>query len=621
MKFWENVRKFYLACILSISNQTNLDLNFISICENINDLNLFIFDDNIIIKNSVKISDNEDSIIKQQITDVKIVNMKRKNDSSDKKYKSKINNRYNENLSDDKEVKIQEKNDNNSIIINNEIIIEKSSFIEQENSISRPTVSSINNQINNFNINFNIIDKNESNNSKNIIGDEVKTLENSSIEKSMEELEYYLNYVGINIKTEDYKKEFSLEKIKSYFDKSFLGKLFKSKIDENKDNTVSFRPKNLPKKSEQEELYHIWLVEENKRIYQEKIENKKIDEDKRKKVLEIKKNKQEELRLYWCNEIIPNWHNLKLNKDSIKNYFYKGIPPLVRGNVWLLCIGNNFCITKEYYEIEVKKAIDMLIISNENNYKFDDEVLNCTNIEDIEYEKYNIKKINKESSIRQIDLDVERTFSNIGLFKQGSPLAEDLREILRAFVASRPDIGYIQGLSYIGGMLLVHMDKYQAFVALLNLVLNPNIIAFYRFDECQIKRRFQIFKQVFYHNLSELCDYFESIDLLPEYYIVDWIMTLFSRNLNIDLTARIWDVFMINGIKAIFQAAIVLLSHFEKKILENDLEFDYILKELKSLNEVIFDEDELMDSMKAVTFPEWIEEELEKLNDEYIPIK
>ena len=132
---------------------------------------------------------------------------------------------------------------------------------------------------------------------------------------------------------------------------------------------------------------------------------------------------------------------------------------------------------------------------------------------------------------------------------------------------------------------------------------------------------YQIFKQVFYHNLSELCDYFESIDLLPEYYIVDWIMTLFSRNLNIDLTARIWDVFMINGIKAIFQAAIVLLSHFEKKILENDLEFDYILKELKSLNEVIFDEDELMDSMKAVTFPEWIEEELEKLNDEYIPIK
>ena len=33
--------------------------------------------------------------------------------------------------------------------------------------------------------------------------------------------------------------------------------------------------------------------------------------------------------------------------------------------------------------------------------------------------------------------------SVLRLFKIGSPLAEDLREILRAFVASRPDIGYV----------------------------------------------------------------------------------------------------------------------------------------------------------------------------------
>ena len=57
--------------------------------------------------------------------------------------------------------------------------------------------------------------------------------------------------------------------------------------------------------------------------------------------------------------------------------------------------------------------------------------------------KFNIKIINKENSIEYIDMDIERTFSYLGIFKIGSPLAEDLREILRAFVASRPDIGYV----------------------------------------------------------------------------------------------------------------------------------------------------------------------------------
>jgi hypothetical protein len=57
--------------------------------------------------------------------------------------------------------------------------------------------------------------------------------------------------------------------------------------------------------------------------------------------------------------------------------------------------------------------------------------------------RYNIKVINKENSIKYIDLDIERTFSYLGIFNNNSPLSEDLREILRAFVASRPDIGYV----------------------------------------------------------------------------------------------------------------------------------------------------------------------------------
>lgn len=100
------------------------------------------------------------------------------------------------------------------------------------------------------------------------------------------------------------------------------------------------------------------------------------------------------------------------------------------------------------------------------------------------------------------------------------------------------------------------MDKYQAFVALMNITLNHNILPFYRFEEHQIRKRLQIFKQIFYHNLPDLCDHFESLDILPEQYLIEWNMTLFSKSLNIDIAARIWDIYMIEGIKIIYQSAI-----------------------------------------------------------------
>ena len=44
---------------------------------------------------------------------------------------------------------------------------------------------------------------------------------------------------------------------------------------------------------------------------------------------------------------------------------------------------------------------------------------------------------------------------------------------------ARPDIGYVQGLSYIASTLLLQMDKFQAFVYFMNIILSPNILPFY----------------------------------------------------------------------------------------------------------------------------------------------
>ena len=325
-------------------------------------------------------------------------------------------------------------------------------------------------------------------------------------------------------------------------------------------NRLSFRPKNLPKKSKEEEEYHRKLVEENRKSYLESIHQKHLKEMEYRKRLEKKLIKQQELSKVWVKDLIPNW--LKIRKDKkIKEYFYMGLPPSVRGRIWMLCLGNKFSITKEYYQIQVNNSIEILKKyqkqkekrnkMRENNMKKDDNQINDVDANDKESEIEEEESKDKEKSIIIIELDIERTFPYLGLFKGNSPMAEDLREILRVFVISRPDIGYIQGLSFIAGILLLNMDKFKAFISLMNLILNPIMLPFYKMDNELIQQRLQLFKQVFYFNLPELCGYFDELGMLPENYFLTWNMTLFTHDVNLELANRIWDVFMIEGVKAI----------------------------------------------------------------------
>ena len=371
-------------------------------------------------------------------------------------------------------------------------------------------------------------------------------------------------------------------------------------------NKLTFRPKNLPKKSKEEEDFHRKLVEENRKLYLESLQKKQIKEMKYKKRLEKKLIMQQKLSKIWLNEILPNWSERKKDKN-IKEYFYQGLPDNVRGRVWMLCLGNKFSITKEYYEIQVKNIKETLEKYKINNSKSEIE---------IDKKKNNIK--DKEKSINIIELDIERTFPYLGLFKGDSPMAQDLREILRVFVISRPDIGYIQGLSFIAGILLLNMDKFKAFISLMNLILNPIILPFYKMDNESIQQRLQLFKQVFYFNLPELCEHFDELNLLPENYFLSWNMTLFTRDVNLELAKRIWDVFMVEGIKAIYSAAIVFLSHFEDKLLKMD--FVEIMTYIGSIKNINFDEDMVIEAMKNVKIPDWIQVEIDKLKEDNLPI-
>lgn len=157
--------------------------------------------------------------------------------------------------------------------------------------------------------------------------------------------------------------EDSLTQLRNYI--SLLGISFSSSYN---DSNLSFRPINLPPKSKEEENFHRELVLQNRKMYINLLKQKQELEKSNLQNLEQKHQQQKIKAEFWINNIIPNWSKMKNNKN-IKKYFYEGIPNIIRGKIWSLCIGNKFSITKEFYDIEAKKSIQLLMKLERNSYK------------------------------------------------------------------------------------------------------------------------------------------------------------------------------------------------------------------------------------------------------------
>ena len=384
------------------------------------------------------------------------------------------------------------------------------------------------------------------------------------------------------------------------------------------EGSMSFRPENLPPKTKEEEEKHRKLVLQNRELYQKQIKLKHEMEKENLKNLENRHEIEQKKTNYWLKEIIPNW-NIKNLSKNFKHYFYEGIPQKIRGRVWMLCIGNKFSITKDYYNIEVIKSIKLLLKNSKNKNLKEEEEEEDNQIRDSNknYSQYIFQTKDKEKSINLIDLDIERTFFNLGIFKNNSPESEDLREILRAFVVSRPDIGYVQGLSYVAGTLILQMEKFQSFICLMNIILNPAILPFYRLDEDKIKNRLDLFQEIFYCNLPKLYNHFINLDIIPEHFLIEWFMTLFSRSLSIELTFRIWDIYVIEGICVLYKTAIVILNYYESTFLKFD--FEEIITSLQQLSDIKLSNDEFIDGISNVKFNDKIMNKISAICEDYFP--
>lgn len=332
------------------------------------------------------------------------------------------------------------------------------------------------------------------------------------------------------------------------------------------------RPSNLPAKSVEEALRH-------RQEYDEMVAEAKKREikeaHKRKRIMKERFKQEENIAsamVIWINEILPNWEVMRSTR-RVRELWWQGLPPSVRGKVWSLAVGNELNITPELYEIFLSRAKERWKSFSETNSENDTE---------------GISVADREASLELIKLDISRTFPSLYIFQKGGPYHDVLHSILGAYTCYRPDVGYVQGMSFIAAVLILNLEEADAFIAFANLLNKPCQLAFFRVDHSMMLKYFATFEVFFEENLSKLFLHFKSYSLTPDIYLIDWIFTLYSKSLPLDLACRVWDVFCRDGEEFLFRTGLGILRLYEDILLQMD--FIHIAQFLTKLPEDITSE-------------------------------
>ncbi|KAM4031158.1 TBC1 domain family member 12 [Anomaloglossus baeobatrachus] len=316
------------------------------------------------------------------------------------------------------------------------------------------------------------------------------------------------------------------------------------------------RPANLPAKSVHETLRH-------RQEYDEMVaeaKKREVKEAQRRKKMMKERFKQEEniasAMVVWNSEILPNWDAVR-NTRKVRDLWWQGLPPSVRGKVWSLAVGNELNITPELYDIFLSRA--------KERWKSLSETTSENESEDA-----GVSVADREASLELIKLDISRTFPSLYIFQKGGPYHDLLHSVLGAYTCYRPDVGYVQGMSFIAAVLILNLEEADAFIAFANLLNKPCQLAFFRVDHSMMLKYFAAFEVFFEENLPKLFLHFNSYSLTPDLYLIDWIFTLYSKSLPLDLACRVWDVFCRDGEEFLFRTALGILRLYEEILLQMD---------------------------------------------------
>ncbi|XP_018567436.1 TBC1 domain family member 1 isoform X2 [Anoplophora glabripennis] len=212
----------------------------------------------------------------------------------------------------------------------------------------------------------------------------------------------------------------------------------------------------------------------------------------------------------------------------------------------------------------------------------------CAKIPPIDTTKYPNYNTPYETLLRQLTshqhailIDLGRTFPNHSYFS--SPLGPGqlaLFNLLKAYSLLDPEVGYCQGLSFVAGVLLLHMEESQAFFVLRHLMYRRGLRKQYLPDMMCLQIKLYQLSRLVHDQLSDLYNHFDFYEVAPTLYAAPWLLTVFASQFPLGFVTRVFDLMFLEGPDVIFRVALALLSYHRDKLLLCD-SFEEIMNYIK----------------------------------------
>ncbi|NXF82527.1 US6NL protein, partial [Sclerurus mexicanus] len=258
-------------------------------------------------------------------------------------------------------------------------------------------------------------------------------------------------------------------------------------------------------------------------------------------VIEKQKHLEIERTTKWL-KMLKSWEKYK-NSDKFHRRIYKGIPLQFRGQVWSLLL-------------DVPKMKEEM--------------------KDL-YNKLKWQARGCSSFIRQIDLDVNRTYRDHIMFRDRYGVKQQsLFHVLAAYSIYNSEVGYCQGMSQITALLLMYMNEEDAFWALVKLLSGPKHamhgMEFHVFQGKCFLWTVQGTTWIFVSGFKRLHSLQDSQDMPTSLYTTKWFFQCFLDRTPFTLSLRIWDIYILEGERILTAMSYTILKLHRKHLMKLQME-------------------------------------------------
>lgn len=183
------------------------------------------------------------------------------------------------------------------------------------------------------------------------------------------------------------------------------------------------------------------------------------------------------------------------------------------------------------------------------------------------------KELLKQLTSQQhaILIDLGRTFPTHPYFSAQLGAGQlSLYNILKAYSLLDQEVGYCQGLSFVAGILLLHMSEEEAFKMLKFLMYDMGLRKQYRPDMIILQIQMYQLSRLLHDYHRDLYNHLEEHEIGPSLYAAPWFLTVFASQFPLGFVARVFDMIFLQGSEVIFKVALSLLGSHKPLILQHE---------------------------------------------------